>query len=187
MTLLLSLLDKFKWPLIALLLALGIYVYALNAGERRVQEKWDASVAEQNKAQQFRDVQGTATTTQVETKIVHDIQVVREKGDTIVKEVTKYVTPADDARCVLNNGFVRVHDAAAQGEPLDAPEDSDGAGSDVVPSQAVAVVANNYKLCRADQVKLTGLQEWICKKAVIDGSPVDASWNCGRFSAAGSP
>lgn len=44
------------------------------------------------------------------------VRVIYEKGDTIIKEVTKYVTPEDDARCVVPDGFVRMLNDAA-GDP----------------------------------------------------------------------
>jgi len=42
---------------------------------------------------------------------------VRERGQTIVREVPRYVTPADDAACPTD-GLVRVLNAAARNVPL---------------------------------------------------------------------
>lgn len=41
---------------------------------------------------------------------------VREKGQTIVREVPRYVTPADDAACPVPDGLIRVLNAAARNE-----------------------------------------------------------------------
>jgi hypothetical protein len=55
------------------------------------------------------------------------IRIVREAGETIVKEVPVYVTPEADAACTVNRGFVRLHNAAAAGEIPGPPALSDGA------------------------------------------------------------
>ncbi len=52
----------------------------------------------------------------VVTQHVNRIRVVREKGETIIKEVPVYVPVQADAACTINRGFVRLHDAAAAGE-----------------------------------------------------------------------
>lgn len=52
----------------------------------------------------------------VVTQYVNRIRIVREKGETIIKEVPVYVPVQADAACTLNRGFVRLHDAAAAGE-----------------------------------------------------------------------
>ena len=54
-------------------------------------------------------------TTRVVTEYVDRVQVVRERGDTITKEVPVYVTPTADAACAVPAGFVHIHDAAAAG------------------------------------------------------------------------
>ncbi len=54
-------------------------------------------------------------TTRVVTQYVDRVQVVRERGDTITKEIPVYVTPTADAACAVPVGFVRIHDAAAAG------------------------------------------------------------------------
>ena len=49
----------------------------------------------------------------------------------IIKEVPVYVTKRDDSACVINNGFVHVHDAAANGELPGGPTGTDGDASPV--------------------------------------------------------
>ena len=55
-------------------------------------------------------------TVKVVTQYVDRVRVVREKGETIIKEVPVYVPVQADAACTINRGFVRLHDAAAAGE-----------------------------------------------------------------------
>ena len=69
---------------------------------------------------------------------------VREKGQTIVKEVPVYVDKTDDAACELRNGFVRIHDAAATNTPAGPPTESDRQPAGVSLAEATATVADNY-------------------------------------------
>lgn len=77
---------------------------------------------------------------QIETKYVTRDRIIREKGETITREVPIYVTQADDARCDVNAGFVRSYNAAATNTDTPAPGESDRAPSGV-PLSAVAEVA----------------------------------------------
>lgn len=96
------------------------------------------------------------------TEYVDRVQVVRERGATITREVPVYVTAQSDARCPVPAGFVWLHDAAAQGVPLAA-----GAGDPDAPAQGVALsdvagtVAGNYTTCHETAAQLTALQGWV--------------------------
>ena len=88
----------------------------------------------------------------------------------IVREVPVYVTEKSDTACVVPRGFVRLHDAAAAGEPAasavsDAAAPSHDAASGVALSTVAATVAGNYGACRADQERLSALQTWIVAQA----------------------
>lgn len=54
---------------------------------------------------------------------------VRERGATIVREVPRYVTPADDRACPVPAGFVRMHNAAARNQLPEAAGRPDGAAA----------------------------------------------------------
>lgn len=76
--------------------------------------------------------------------------------ETIQKEVIVYVPSTDPD---LSSGFRELHDAAAEGRLPDPARKRDGAP---VAAQVVAgVVTENYGVCRADQLKLSELQEWV--------------------------
>ncbi|MFX7930435.1 hypothetical protein ABTK36_19965, partial [Acinetobacter baumannii] len=61
---------------------------------------------------QLDNAQGATVTV---TQYVDRERVIRLKGDTIIKEVPRYVPVQADAACVVPRGFVRLHDAAAAG------------------------------------------------------------------------
>jgi hypothetical protein len=105
-------------------------------------------------------------TTQIVTKYVPQIQVVHEKGATIVREVKVYVPETLNARYQLPNGFVMLHDAAATGMPL--PESASSVlakPSPVAISTAASVISSNYQLCNTEHEKYKALWQWAVGQA----------------------
>nr|WP_217442977.1 hypothetical protein [Burkholderia diffusa] len=94
----------------------------------------------------------------VVTQYVDRVQVVREKGDTIIKEVPIYVDREADRACVVPLGFVRVHDGAAANVPVGGPGNADAAPSGVALSAVAATVAGNYTTCHENAEQLIALQ-----------------------------
>ncbi|EPS1222160.1 hypothetical protein ACVBR5_001397 [Burkholderia cenocepacia] len=94
----------------------------------------------------------------VVTQYVDRVQVVREKGDTIIKEVPVYVDREADRACVVPVGFVRVHDSAAANVPVGDPGSADAAPSGVALSAVAATVAGNYTTCHENAEQLIALQ-----------------------------
>ena len=107
------------WPsrcLALILLAAALIGFGWIKGAGHVQAQWDAAVQQQTlQVASTRERQAQATV-KVVTRYVDRVRVVREKGDTIIKEVPVYVPAQADAACTVNRGFVRLHDAAAAGE-----------------------------------------------------------------------
>jgi hypothetical protein len=103
-----------------------------------------------------------AVTTRIETKYLPQIARTEVITETIVREVPIYVSPADPD---LPGGFRVLHDAAAAGRLPDPASLADAAA---VPAQAAAgTVAENYGICRQDQLKLQGLQEWVSEQLKV--------------------
>ncbi|MBU9512566.1 hypothetical protein [Burkholderia multivorans] len=92
------------------------------------------------------------------TQYVDRVRVVREKGDTIIKEVPVYVDREADRACVVPLGFVRVHDAAAANVPVGDPGSTDAAAAGVALSAVAATVADNYTTCHENAEQLIALQ-----------------------------
>ena len=107
------------WPYRLLALAaFGVVLIGLGwiKGASHGQAQWDAAVQQQTLQAAVARERQAQTTVKVVTQYVDRVQVVREKGDTIIKEVPVYVPVQADAACTINRGFVRLHDAAAAGE-----------------------------------------------------------------------
>lgn len=81
------------------------------------------------------------------------------KDKIITKEVIRYVQVVPSAQRVFLPGAWRVlHDAAATGHPPGDGSQPDGATDPVEDAAALETIADNYEACRADQRRLTDLQ-----------------------------
>ena len=152
------------WPYRLLALAaLGVALVGLGwiKGASLVQAKWDAAIQKQAlQAAAVRERQAQVTV-KVVTQYVDRVRVVREKGDTIIKEVPVYVPVQADAACTINRGFVRLHDAAAAGELPEPARDTDAAAAGVALSAVTGTVAANYQTCHENAEQLMALQVWV--------------------------
>ena len=158
----LSALIPWPWRLLALAaLAAALLGFGLVKGAGHVQAEWDAAISKQ--ALQVADVKvaQAEATVKVITKYVDRVKVVRETGDTIIKEVPVYVPAEADAACVVNHGFVRLHDAAAAGRIPQSAGGSDAPPAGIALSAVAGTVADNYGRCHENAEQLTALQEWV--------------------------
>ena len=90
-------------------LVYGIY----HAGEKHIQDKWDA--ANIKTEQEIKDLKdkADAATGKIEIQYVDRDKIIVQKGDTVIKYVEKYITKESDAKCVIPKNFILLHDAAA--------------------------------------------------------------------------
>ena len=157
-------LSLVPWPyrlLIVAVLAATLVGVGWVKGASHVQAEWDAEVVKQSlTAARVEKAQAQATV-QVVTEYVDRVKIVRQAGETIIKEVPVYVPSQADAACVVPRGFARLHDAAAQGVVPEPAGDSDAAPAGVALSAVAGTVAENYTACRANTEQLSALQSWI--------------------------
>lgn len=152
------------WPYRLLALAaLGIALFGFGwfKGASHVQARWDAATAAQQQAQAQVQVRQAEATVQVVTQYVDRIQVVREKGDTLIQEVSVYVPVQADAACTVHRGFVSLHDAAAAGELPQPARDANAPAEGLALSAVAATVVTNYQTCHENAEQLKALQDWI--------------------------
>lgn len=145
----------YRWlALLALAVALLGFGWMKGAqhGERRLDE------ARVNADKEITRLAGerAKVTEKIVTKYVPKIAKAQVITETIIKEVDRYVPSTD---CPLSPGFRVLHDAAATGEVPDPAGRTHAAA--VTAKEAASTVADNYGACRADQLRLEGLQEWI--------------------------
>ena len=156
--------NLIAWPYRLLALAaLGIALFGFGwlKGASHVQAQWDAATAAQQQAQAQVQTRQAEATVQVVTQYVDRIQVVREKGDTLIQEVPVYVPVQADAACTVHRGFVSLHDAAAAGELPQPARDADAPAEGLALSAVAATVVTNYQTCHENAEQLKALQDWI--------------------------
>ena len=150
----------YRWLAVAAL-AVALIGLGWMKGAGHVQSQWDAGAQHQTlQVAVIRERQAQATA-KVVTQYVDRVRVVREKGETIIKEVPVYVPVQADAACTINRGFVRLHDAAAAGELPETARDADAAPAGLALSAVAGTVAANYQTCHENAEQLRALQAWI--------------------------
>lgn len=152
------------WPYRLLALAaLGIALVSFGwlNGASHVQAQWDAATAAQQLAMAEVQIRQAEATVQVVTKYVDRIQVVREKGDTLIQEIPVYVPVQADAACTVHRGFVSLHNAAAAGELPESARDADAPAEGLALSAVATTVVSNYQTCHENAEQLKALQDWI--------------------------
>lgn len=163
-------LAPLPYRLLALaLLAVALLGFGWVKGASHVQGEWDAAIGKQALQVATVKVKQAEATVQVVTKYIDRVQIVRQKGADIIKEVPVYVTKEADAGCVIPRGFARLHDAAAAG--ADPAGGADAAPAGIALSAVASTVADNYKRCRENSTQLEALQDWIREQlAVVEAS-----------------
>jgi hypothetical protein len=122
---------------------------------------YEAKIARQAKAAAEVKVVQAEKTVEVVTKYVDRVREVKVQGETITKEVPVYVPVQADAQCIINHGFVRLHDSAASGVNPGAPGNADAAPSGIALSTVAETVTINYNIARQNAEQLKALQEWV--------------------------
>lgn len=147
--------------LILTMLSAALFGYGWLEGAAHVQDRWDAANGKQALQVANVEKEQAEATVKVVTEYVDRVKVVRQAGETIIKEIPIYVPAQADAACLVPRGFVRLHDAAAQGVVPEPAGNSDASPAGVALSTVAGTVAENYTACRANAEQLIALQSWI--------------------------
>lgn len=111
--------------------------------------------------------QSKEATARIEKEYEEKLAQTKQKGETIVKYVNKYITKEADAKCVIPNNFVSLHDAAAKNKVPDATRAADETASGVTLSTTAKTVTENYNTCNEVRDQLMSLQKWIKEQQMI--------------------
>ena len=148
------------------ILVFGVYM----EGGIATQEKWEAKVAEVKLEMAQKETASAETTVKVVTKYVNKVQIVKEKGNDIIKQVPVYITKDADTKCDVPTGFVVLHDSASRNEVPDATRKSDVTTSTIKISGVAETVVDNYTTYHEVAQQLRSLQEWVREQQKIYGS-----------------
>jgi hypothetical protein len=159
-----SLLTIYKMPVMlgGILLVLFFTFYG---GKYTQEQSYKIENAELiAKVAEYKTESGKVTTV-VETKYVDKVRVI-EKIKIQYKDVyvDKFITKEDDDRCVINNGFVVLHNQAASGNLPGTPSVIDATATKVKLSDVGKVVTGNYLTYNQVAEQLLSLQEWVTKQ-----------------------
>lgn len=129
---------------------------------RRIDDADTRAIAAEAQARDLAGELATKKTSErVVTQYVDRVQIVHEKGQTIVQKVPVYVPASADAACIVPAGFVRLHDAAAQSVLPGPAGPADAQTSGLALSTVAGTVVDNYTTCHAIAEQLTALQDWV--------------------------
>ena len=146
---------------IGLIASVGAIVWSGFAGYSYSESKWEKKIADQRVQIEQLQTKSEQVTTKTITQYVDRVRIVKEKGDTIIKEVPRYVSKESDDKCVIATGFVRIHDAAAKNQIPESTGTSNESDSGIKLSTVSETVATNYNKCHEVMTQLTSLQQWI--------------------------
>lgn len=115
--------GKYKLPIqiiSILILSLGLYL----EGGLADNKEWMLKVAEMEKKVAEAEVKSAKVNTEIVEKIVTQKQVVKQKGDTIIKYVDKEIVKYDTKYlpgeiCEIPKEFINAHNAAASGKGIE--------------------------------------------------------------------
>mgnify|MGYP000205061022 CR=1 FL=1 len=146
-----------------ILLSFGLYM----EGGVSNQERWEAKVAQVKLEMAKKDAASSDASVKVVTKYVTRIEVVKEKGESIVKEIPNLISATADGQCVIPNGFVLLHDSASRNEVPDTSRGVDEGASSVKLSGVANTLTENYTLYHQVSQQLKSLQEWVKEQQSI--------------------
>lgn len=150
-----------------LILIIAVLSATYFKGRHDVQVKWDLQVLETQKEIAELKAKQSEVTTKVVTEYVDRVKIVKEKGDTVVKYVDRYITEEQDNNCVIGNNVVSLHNAAAENRLPTTAEVTDGTASEVKISELTRTVTENYGTCNQIREQVIGLQSWIREQHAI--------------------
>ncbi len=138
-------------------LVFGLYMM----GGASNQERWEARVAEVKLEMAKKEAASAEASTKVVTKYITKVEVVKEKGDLIAKQIPNLITATADGQCVIPNGFVLLHDSASRNEVPDTSRGANEGASEVKLSGVATTITENYTTYHKVAEQLRSLQEWV--------------------------
>lgn len=156
--------------------------FARESGVRDERAAWEAKAVAQAALQATEDAktatQAAATNSSIGSNVRDaEAQIVWRTRE-VVRRVHEYVSPDADALCTVGLGFMRVHDAAAQGVAPPAPAGDDDKASGIPLSGVAAVNASNLGTGWVYRERVRAWERWYCDHARDLGQSAPAELNC---------
>lgn len=146
---------------IRILCILMLIISAWSLGGQSERDKYTLELEKQKTYIAELENNASKKTVEVVTEYVEKVKVVKEKGDIIYEKVPVYITKEDDARCIIPNGFVVLHDSAVQNTVPETPRSTNEKPSGVELSEATKTIIVNYNKYHEVVEQLVALQKWV--------------------------
>ena len=146
------------------ILAFGLFMVGAISNE----DSWQLKIAELKTEIAKKELAAAEVTHEVITQYVDRVKIVEGKTHEIIKKVPVYITKESDDKCIVNNGFVSLHDYAAKNELSDSTENINEGASNVKLSTIADTISQNYGTYYQVVEQLQSLQEWIRKQKELD-------------------
>jgi hypothetical protein len=156
--------------LILVLANIGLFFYGKSLGAQNTRLEYEKKEQEYNAkiAKLLADLEIERANIKVEvvTKYVDRIKTVKEKEYVYVKFSENFVPD----RNILSNGWVHVHDSAAEQLYADPAKAADATPSGIAANRAVRRVVQNYTMCEQNRQQLLSLQRWISENLELNNN-----------------
>lgn len=106
-------------------------------------------------------------TAKVQLEYENKLAQTKQRGDKIVEYVDRFITKESDAKCVIPNSFVILHDSAVHSQVPDPTRLTDESSSGVALSTTAKTVVDNYNTYHQLKEQLLSLQKWIKEQQKI--------------------
>lgn len=146
-----------------IMMVLGVYLY----GGYGVQMYWKGEITRQKEEIARLEKQSGVVTEKVVIQYKEKVKIVKEKGNVIIRKVPEYITRESDAKCIIPNSFVVLHDSAAKNEIPDPARGVDETASGVKLSEVAKTVTLNYNSYHQLTEQLKALQDWVKQQEKI--------------------
>lgn len=144
--------GKLVKPIGIVILLVAIYL----EGGLTNELSWRAKVAEYEKQVEVAETKAKEANSKIETKVVTQIQVIKDNSNANKNAITQYVTDS----CKLSNAAVMLHDSASQNEVPGSAISAARGTSEVKVPELLTTVTDNYASCNEAIEKLKAWQDW---------------------------
>ena len=129
------------------------------------QAEWQLKVKQMEVEIAKKEIEAEQISHEVITKYVDRVKIVEGKTNEIIKKVPVYITKESDDKCIINSGFVSLHDASASQTKIpDTTGDINDTASKFKLSDVATTISKNYGIYYQVAEQLTSLQDWIIKQ-----------------------
>ena len=121
---------------------------------------WQLRVKDMEAKLVLAEAKSQTVNTEVVTKTITKIKVIREKTHADIQYITKYVAQELDADCRLTSASILLHNSASTGEVSGSPSSAASNTSPVKASELLTTVVENYGTYYQVVEQVKGWQEW---------------------------